>query len=216
MRRRRPPDEQVARTAGLLDVLGSLADRGAGRVLTSGLGESIDRAARRLGRPRFTGEPGLSGLGSRTSGPEGGCPLVAELFKMGGIGAFGLTGDPEEARLTSLPRARLGTGTAPEIGEQCVSKAAVAHTLRHLQNPVRSCYERQLRLAPELRGELRVRFVIDGTGTVIDAHVVDNTLGNRLIEGCVLDVLERRTFPPCEGGGVAQVSYRWRFKPAAR
>ena len=40
------------------------------------------------------------------------------------------------------------------------------------------------------------------------------TLKNKNTESCVVDVIKRIPFPPVRGGGVAEVTYPFLFKPS--
>lgn len=60
------------------------------------------------------------------------------------------------------------------------------------------CYESWQRRQPDVGGRIDVAFVIDandaGIGHIRDLHIVDGGLGQQLLEGCVLNVMNDLTF----------------------
>ena len=57
--------------------------------------------------------------------------------------------------------------------------------IRMQLNRVRSCYEAQLGRDPALAGRIAIEIVVDRKGKVIHSTVVDSTMGNGNVEGCV-------------------------------
>ncbi|HSI03466.1 MAG TPA: AgmX/PglI C-terminal domain-containing protein, partial [Myxococcota bacterium] len=66
---------------------------------------------------------------------------------------------------------------------------------------------------PDLAGKVVAAFTIGGRGEVLESRVAESTLGNTAVEQCLMRVVGHMTFPPCEGGGTAEVTYPWLFKP---
>lgn len=64
------------------------------------------------------------------------------------------------------------------------------------------------------RGEIAVRFSIQGTGAVRGARVLRSTLGNDSLERCVLERVSSLVFPAPEGDGNVDVSYTCFLKKA--
>lgn len=58
-------------------------------------------------------------------------------------------------------------------------------------NAIQSCYQRELKRNPDLKGKLVVRFTIDPTGRVKDVKIIRSTLNNPHIERCVLNRIRR-------------------------
>ena len=77
---------------------------------------------------------------------------------------------------------------------------------RHI-NEVKFCYEQELNARPDLEGRVTVRFIISPTGAVQTAMVQATTLGNRRVEGCITQAVQRWTFPAPDGGGIVIVNY---------
>jgi TonB family protein len=81
-----------------------------------------------------------------------------------------------------------------------------------VHNQARYCYEKELTRNPNLAGKVTTQFTIGPTGAVMKARVAGSTMGDKAVEGCLLRVIQRLRFPPCVGGGTAEVTYPWIFK----
>ena len=80
-------------------------------------------------------------------------------------------------------------------------------------NQIRYCYQRELTKIPNMGGDLVVKFVVNKDGSVSQADLKRNTMGNQAVESCVLSRFMRMQFPQPAGGGIAIVSYPLRFSP---
>ena len=90
--------------------------------------------------------------------------------------------------------------------------AAVAENL----SAIRECYDGWVKVRPDMRGLLKVKFVIeplpDGTGArVVDARPLSSELGEPFMDGCVLNVFAGLKFAAQEDGRVTFV-YPFRFE----
>ncbi|MBI2896492.1 MAG: TonB family protein [Deltaproteobacteria bacterium] len=104
----------------------------------------------------------------------------------------------------------------PEAPDGQLDTRAVIFVVRHFLPQVRSCYERQLRNEPELRGQVTVRFTIGAGGRVTDAQSVFNSTGSDQLAGCVAATVRTWRFPEPEGGPVAfEYPFRFGGRPAA-
>jgi hypothetical protein len=56
---------------------------------------------------------------------------------------------------------------------------------------IQHCYQRELKLNPSLKGELRVRIVISARGSVDSVSVVSSTLKSPAVEDCVVGRIKR-------------------------
>ena len=81
---------------------------------------------------------------------------------------------------------------------------------KHL-NQFRHCYQKQLRMYPNLYGKISVQFIIGSSGRVTSARSVANTMRNAAVEDCVLRTVKRVLFPKIKGGGIAKVTYPFLF-----
>jgi hypothetical protein len=104
--------------------------------------------------------------------------------------------------IQSRPRVRIST---PSVSGFLPVEAVRRVLLRNL-GQVTHCYEQGLAVEPQLRGRVTVRFVIGGTGTVLGANVVENTLAVPYVGTCVANAIRRWIFPGPAGGGIAFVN----------
>jgi hypothetical protein len=64
----------------------------------------------------------------------------------------------------------------------------------HLRS-VTSCYEKELKLKPSLRGKLVVRFVVTPAGRVGSCQIDDDTLHDSSVSGCVVRMIRGWALP---------------------
>ena len=76
----------------------------------------------------------------------------------------------------------------------------------------RLCYEKGLAGNPGLTGHVRVKFVIDRTGTVSAAQDGGSDIPDEQVRACVVQTFYALTFPQPEGG-VVRVTYPMIFTP---
>ncbi len=85
------------------------------------------------------------------------------------------------------------------------------------RDEIKYCYEKEINAEnPDLAGRVGIRFVIGASGTVSTAGVSSTTLKNANAERCIVDVIQRIQFPQVRGGGIAEVTYPFLFKPATK
>ena len=64
---------------------------------------------------------------------------------------------------------------------------------------IRSCYERELKKNPELKGKITVRITVAPDGSVKKVEVISSTIQNSTVEGCIVRRIERwRDFQPID------------------
>ncbi len=85
---------------------------------------------------------------------------------------------------------------APEV----ISRVIASH-----YGEVRYCYEKQLKMNPELEGKLTVRFTIGLDGHISAAKIEDSSLNNMEVESCVLYKIKNWRFPRPRGGTVTVI-----------
>lgn len=78
------------------------------------------------------------------------------------------------------------------------------------------CYERALKVAPNLRGNLSINFVVDEGGKVAHAEAMEvaDPLEDAATVDCILGEIRKLTFPPPRGGRVF-VNYPLKLEPPA-
>lgn len=86
---------------------------------------------------------------------------------------------------------------------------AVAATARSNFGSLRSCYERELRSSPELRGALSATLKINTQGRAEDVGI-STGMSSRGLVTCVKQALMRVSFPHATGGcAIARVSFNF-------
>ena len=88
-----------------------------------------------------------------------------------------------------------------------LSAEAIRRVVRRHLPEVRHCYEQGLVGNPSLEGRVTVSWIVSPTGAVQSANVVNSSLSNGRVEGCVEQAVRRWTFPQPEGGGTVGVNY---------
>lgn len=130
-----------------------------------------------------------------------------------GLGALGSGGNI----LGGTGKLAVSSGGSPEpivlggIDEDAIRRAIDEH-----RDEFKYCYEKEINAAgnSDLAGRIGVRWVIGPTGVVTKAGVSSSSLKNANVERCVVAVIQRIQFPPVRGGGIAEVTYPFVFKPS--
>lgn len=204
---------------GIVDVFRSNESTLA-KVLSSGKG--VSNAASKLeGYSGFTTE-GAGGLGATSTGGGGG----GQSMGLGGLSDKGPGGGKRGTGLGALGSVGNLLGGKGKIaidsgggGEPIVMGAidtdAIAREIAKHRDEIKYCYEKEINAdRPDLSGRVAIKFVIVANGTVSSAGVANTTLKNANTESCVVDVIKRIQFPPVRGGGIAEVTYPFLFKPS--
>ena len=131
-------------------------------------------------------------------------------------GLLGVLGnrDAEENRIVSskggterpLAKTSLGTGSTTGFCDGDAVRRAIRMRLAGL----RYCYESRLQVSPKLSGKVTVRWTIGLQGDVLNAAIVDDTLGDPAVGQCLLRQVRRIRFPKPEGG-ICVVSFPFVF-----
>ena len=82
---------------------------------------------------------------------------------------------------------------------------------RASNNHIKSCYENALTRNRNLTGKLTVTFVVGPDGRVKSSFIKKSTITDGIMEECILDVVNRWTFPPPKSGKVVTVNYPFSF-----
>jgi TonB family protein len=86
----------------------------------------------------------------------------------------------------------------------------ISQVIKQKQSLIKACYEIGLRRNTGINGKVVVKFTINESGKVIEASIEESTLGDPIVEKCILRMIERLTFPPPEKGQVT-VTYPFIF-----
>ncbi|MBI3179048.1 MAG: AgmX/PglI C-terminal domain-containing protein [Deltaproteobacteria bacterium] len=208
---KREHNRRVAMNTGFLKVLRGSDNAVVASVLgEGGLGHGVNHALSGL-RGTVPGEAhGAGGMGTRGNDPGGGGHSL-------GIGEFGAgdgigPGGPGGPSLVARDRGRLGVqGPTKVVSKGCLLQDVVGRVLARAHSQARYCYERELGRDPNLAGKITTHFVIGPTGAVTSVRIRASTLNDAAVESCLATVIARLVFPPCAGGGTAEVTYPWMF-----
>jgi pSer/pThr/pTyr-binding forkhead associated (FHA) protein len=146
----------------------------------------------------LSGQGGLGGGGgSGLSGAFGGGG--------GGGGGAGGKGGHGRANVTVPPGDPVVSGglTAQEI----------MAVIRANLNQIRHCYEQLLQRSPNASGKMTVSFVISTAGRVQSTNVMESTISDSVMRGCVTGKIQRWSFPKPRGGSPVSVNYPFVFNP---
>ena len=102
-------------------------------------------------------------------------------------------------------RARVPTGfLAAEQIEKVVRRHKAA---------IKECYEREIVNDANLGGRIGVQWTVGLDGKVVTASVSENTMGNKIVESCILAEVQKMRFDHPDGGMVV-VAYPFTFRRA--
>ncbi len=153
---------------------------------------------------------GQGGMGLRGAGGGGGgegygrVGGLGEVDTGGGTGAGGEIGSGEQREVSP----QVDTGT-PSVGDFC-DPADIRRVVNARTNAIQHCYERQLQTNPELAGSLTANWRIELDGSVSNVMMVESTVNNAQVEGCITRVIERMRFEEPDGG-MCDINYPFVF-----
>jgi TonB family protein len=154
---------------------------------------------------------GVGGLGRSGTGRGGGGDGFGRVHGVGSIDTGGGQGQGASLgrRGSSAPRASVSRGRPNVSG--FLSREQIERVVRRHSRGIRYCYESQLANDPELGGRISVNWTIDLDGRVQSASIVENSMGNREVESCILREVRRMRFDQPDGGMVV-VTYPFTFR----
>jgi hypothetical protein len=209
---KREEDRKKVLAAGLLGAMGP--DGAASNVFgPGGLGTGINNALGGLQGGAGMGDAhGVGGLGSRGTGPGGGGTGLG----LGGLGTKG--GGRGRGGYGDLDLGGRGKGSTRIVpGKTTVvgglSKDVIGKVIQRHWNQIKFCYEKELQKDPNLQGKVALQFVIDGTGSVSEVNIAEDTMGSDVAD-CMKRNVQRWKFPEPQGGGQVIVTYPWMFRAA--
>jgi TonB family protein len=157
------------------------------------------RRARGVRGGRGEGELGAvaAGLGAAGGGADlGGSVVAGSQVAIGTIGGgSGVTGGGGGA--TTAGGRVLGTGSAPGVYR---SNASLLAVIQKYAAGIQYCYGNELKRDPSLSGKLVVAMTVAASGEVIEASVVQNTVGSDRLASCALAQIRDWRFPPIAEG----------------
>jgi TonB family protein len=90
-----------------------------------------------------------------------------------------------------------GSGSPPGVHRSNSSLLAV---IQKYSAGIHYCYANELKRNESLSGKLVVMMTVAASGEVIEAAVIENTLGSKRLENCALSQIRDWKFPPIAGG----------------
>ena len=208
---KREKDRKIAMESGIFKSLQGGKGGAVSNVFgPGGLGTGINNALGGLRGTAMGDAGGDGGLGTRGTGPGGGGNSL-------GIGGLGNgtgrgTGGLGDVDLGGRGKGKYKVSVGRTVTKGCLTQQVVLRVLSKANSQARYCYEKELQRNPNLSGKITTSFQIGSTGSVKTSRVARSTMGNGNVEKCLLRVISRLRFPPCRGGGVADVTYPWIFK----
>lgn len=209
-------DKAAAATADIDKALAATDNMPGGTKLFADAGP--DSGAQAGGGPSvvadFGSEPG-SGSGGplgRAGGPGGG---DTEKRVAGGLEKQGLDGKKviTDADVKDKERqkvVRVGGGAGDTDGE--LPKSVVAAYMNSKAGAIKACYQKGLQSNPDLSGSIKVRFLIQPSGSIAGAKMESSSLGAESVETCIMNNIKSWKFPQAKNGGGTTVSKTWSFR----
>lgn len=93
-----------------------------------------------------------------------------------------------------------------------LDREVIAKYIQSQKGKILYCYQRQLSANPGLFGKIAVKFQIDPKGLVESSSIIENTLDNKNVENCLLQLMTGWRFPEPKGGVRVLVNYPFVFK----
>lgn len=190
---------------GLLKLLG--ADTGSGGAIDDVLGSGgasndIASALAGAGGVSVAGADSI-GAGGHKGGGTGKAAGIGDLATAGG-GKVGL-GRKAETHISASV-----SSSAPEVESSTLDRDAVSRYVKARIKAITACYEKELKLNPNLRGKIAVRITIATTGRVSDTEIDEDTLHSDEVVSCVKAVIRFWHFPFTPESDSA-VQFSWNF-----
>ncbi|MCP3167531.1 AgmX/PglI C-terminal domain-containing protein [Myxococcus qinghaiensis] len=159
---------------------------------------------------------GAGGVGVATEAAvgKGNTPRGGGTGTVTGIGELGTQGGGKVDLGTKKEvevKGRVQDST-PEVDSSDVDRDALARYVRARKGAIQSCYEKELKRNPNLKGKVVVRFSITPSGRVGDFDIDENTLGSEAVASCIRAAIRGWVFP-FKPESAATVSYPFVFSP---
>ena len=133
----------------------------------------------------------------------------------------GHCGGPSDRRLphgpvlaTRAPRPLVEVAPNGLVVSKEIDKDVIRRVIRTRMNEIRFCYEKGLLQEPNLEGKLVVSFLILRDGRVTAVAPRESSIASAAVVRCVVEAVERLTFPVPPSASVAQVTYPFVFRHA--
>lgn len=189
---------KAAMGRGVLAVAGAVGGSGSGRYAAvdfSGSSMGLDNVLGQLGSiGDADGGSGKTVLGAGGTVGGGGGGIEDLTAALGGSGNVSVVGGTAGSGLIGVGRASVSGG-----GGGGASAADIQSVIDQNAAAVNSCYTRELKKNPDLKGKLTVQIKINPMGRVAGVSVVTNTVGNEVAQ-CVQSKIRSWKFPQGKKG----------------
>jgi outer membrane biosynthesis protein TonB len=130
---------------------------------------------------------------------------------IGLLGLIGCGGPATEANhMASKPRAN-----GPHAGSiHQLSSKEVQHVVSTHRASTRACYDPESWRNPSLSGKVTMQWVVKADGSVDGAHVAQSTLGNSVVESCMVKDVTSWRFPSTGGESNITVPFVFSGEPS--
>jgi len=202
--------QKAVQSKGILRVLGALGPGTGGGAVADVFGSGggfgdVASALSGAGGVAVATDPGMGG--GRKGGGQGGSASIGDLATGGGGGGKVGYGQKSEARVSGS----VATEDA-EIDSADIDQGKLGAFIRARLAAIKACYENQLKRNPNLKGKIRIRFIVLETGGLAELSVVENTLGSAETASCII-VTMRGWRTPFRPSGTVTVEHSFVFNP---
>ncbi|GMV43296.1 MAG: hypothetical protein AMXMBFR64_50120 [Myxococcales bacterium] len=99
-------------------------------------------------------------------------------------------------------KVKVGGSLGQAIGTGKIDKNAVAKVFRRRQGAIRTCYERALKVNPNVEGKISIQFTIGPAGRITSIDVTSNSTSDASIGKCIVEKVRGWRFDPPDNGSV--------------
>lgn len=111
--------------------------------------------------------------------------------------------DAKDAGSEIKIRANVRDGSVSgQAGTGQIDKSSVARVFSRRKGAIKYCYEKSLKVNPELRGKVTIRFTIGPAGRITDIDVTENSTNDSSVAQCIVSKVKGWKFEPPQGGSV--------------
>lgn len=142
-----------------------------------------------------------------------GCLLPALLVSTVLVGCITLVTPSERTPAATQSPAAGESQPRNKQAEGNLTKEEVEGVIRSHLPAIKACYERSLKINPNIKGRVLTSFEIGVNGKVNRSEIANSTLNNPATEQCVAQVIKQWQFPVPRGKGVVRVTYPFTFDP---
>ena len=121
----------------------------------------------------------------------------------GRIATTAVKTDAKDADSEIKVRANVRDGAVSgQTGTGQMDKGAVARVFSRRKGAIKYCYEKSLKVNPNLKGKVTIRFTIGSAGRITDIDVTENSTNDSGVAQCIVEKVRGWKFEPPAGGSV--------------